>query len=406
MTTRTDNLRATIRDIRDGLRSRAGRTALTFFAMVIGFASLTILLAVLGGLEDKSQRIVKELGINVAAIIRPTTPADKTTGAELQERHRDILARNFPDCLFSTVRRFDIPTTGKDKVLTVIATDGDLARVRQWRLVEGRFLDPGDVESRRRAAVVSRPLSGRWKWKTGDLIELRGSLFRVVGVLETGSGGLEPEMDTGAWMYGELVVFIPKTLGSLWLADWDGPHPPVDAIFMSVPASRDFDRAVESGRRLLSQADIRAGDPSWILPSSLRAGVKSLQKTIAWTGGSVSALCLILGGLTLMSLMIANVRDRAAEIGLRRTLGALPRDIGFLFLLEGELTAGAAAIVAGVLVHLIILLGGLPAAFPVKLGAATALIPPAAAIVLAVVFSYGPARAATRIMPFEALRYE
>jgi putative ABC transport system permease protein len=405
MTTRTDDLRATLRDIRDGLRSRAGRTALTFFAMVIGFASLTILLAVLGGLEDKSQHIVKELGINVAAIIRPTAP-DKTTGAGLQERHRDLLARNFPDCLFSTVRRFDIPTTGKDQMLTVIATDGDLARVRQWRLVEGRFLDPGDIESRRRAAVVSRPLSGRWNWKTGDLIELRGSLFRVVGVLEAGSGDFETGMESGAWMYGELVVFIPKTLGSLWLAQWDGPHPPVDAIFMSIPASHDFGQTVESGRRLLAQADIRAGDPSWVLPSSLRAGVKSLQRTIAWTGGSVSALCLILGGLTLMSLMIANVRDRAAEIGLRRTLGALPRDIGFLFLLEGELTAGAAAVVAGLLVHIVILLGGLPAALPLKLNASTALIPLAAALVLAVVFSYGPARAATRIMPFEALRYE
>jgi len=84
----------------------------------------------------------------------------------------------------------------------------------------------------------------------------------------------------------------------------------------------------------------------------------------------------------------------------------LPRDIGFLFLLEGELTAGAAAIFAGLLVHLVVLFGRLPAAFPVKLSASTALIPLAAAIVLAIVFSYGPARAATRIMPSEALRYE
>lgn len=405
MITRTDNLRATLRDIRDGLRSRAGRTALTFFAMVIGFASLSTLLAVLGGLEDKSQRIVKELGINVAGILRQKTP-DSKAGPGLEERHRGILARNFPDCLFSTVRRFDIPTTGKDKSLTVIATDGDLARVRQWRLIEGRFLDSGDVESRRRVAVVSRPLSERWGWKTGDLIELRGSLFRVVGILEAGSGGLEAEMETSAWMFGELVVFIPKTLGSLWLTEWDGPHPRVDAIFMSVPASRDFGRAVETGRRLLSQPDMRAGIPSWVLPDSLRAGVKNLQRTIAWTGGSVSALCLILGGLTLMSLMIANVRDRVSEIGLRRALGAMPRDIAFLFFLEGELTAGAAAVAAGLLVHLVFLLGGPPTPFPLKLSASTALIPLAAAVILAAVFSYGPAHAAARIMPSEALRYE
>jgi len=405
MKTRTVDLRATLRDIRDGLRSRSGRTALTFFAMVIGFASLSILLAVLGGLEDKSQHIIKELGINVAGILRQQIP-DSKTGPGLEERHREILARNFPDCLFSTVRRFDVPTTGKDKSLTVIATDGDLARVRQWRLIDGRFLDSRDVERRSRVAVISRALNGRWDWKTGDLIELRGSLFRVVGILDAGSGGLEAEMGTSAWMFGELVVFIPKTLGPLWLTEWDGPRPPVDAIFMSVPASRDFGRVVETGRRLLSQPDMRAGTPSWILPDSLRAGVKELQRTIAWTGGSVSALCLILGGLTLMSLMISNVRDRAGEIGLRRALGARPRDIAFLFFLEGELTAGTAAVCAGLIVHLLFILGGPPTPFPLKLGASTVLIPLAAAVVLAAVFSYGPARSAARIMPSEALRYE
>lgn len=404
MNTGTDRLRATLRDIRDGLRSRAGRTALTFFAMIIGFASLTALLAVLGGLEEKSQRMVKELGINVVGILRQKAP-DANAAPGLEERHREMLALNFPDCLFSTVRRFDIPTTGKDKSLTVIATDGDLPRVRQWKLIEGRFLDSRDVESRRRVAVVSRPLTGRWGWRTGDLIELRGFLFRVVGILEAGSGGLETGLETSAWMFGELVVFIPKTLGSLWLSEWEGPHPPVDAIFMSVPASRDFGRTVETGRRLLSQPDIRAGTPSWVLPDSLRAGVKSLQKTIAWTGGSVSALCLILGGLTLMSLMIANVRDRANEIGLRRALGAMPRDIGFLFFLEGGLTAGAAVVAAEFLVHLVFLLGGPSTPVPLKFGASTALIPLATAVVLAAVFSYGPARAAARIMPSEVLRY-
>ncbi len=398
-------LGAALRDIRDGIRSRAGRTALSLFAMVVGFASLTTLLAVLGGLEDRSERIVKELGINVAGILSRKT-AEKKGEPGLEERHGAVLALNFPDCLFSSVRRFDVPMTGRDESLTVIATDGDLARVRQWQLVDGRFLDSRDVEDRRRVAVVSRPLSGRWNWKTGDLIELRGSLFRIIGIIEAGHEGLETEMKASVWMFGEFVVFVPRTLGSLWLKEWDGPRPPVDAIFMSVPSSRDFGRTVEAGRRLLSQPDMRAGTLSWVLPDALRAGVKELQRTIAWTGGSVSALCLILGGMTLMSLMIANVRDRIAEIGLRRSLGARPRDIAFLFFLEGELTAGAAAVAAGLLVHLLLLLGGATTSFPLKLGASTALVPLAAAVVLAAAFSYGPARAAARITPSEALRYE
>jgi putative ABC transport system permease protein len=399
------SLRVVLQDIRDGLRSRAGRTALTLFAVIIGFASLTALLAVLGGLESKSQRIVKELGINVAGIFRQKS-VDAKVDRGLEERHREVLARSFADCLFSSVRRFSVPTAGKDEPLTVIATDGDLARVRQWRLVEGRFLDAGDVAIRRRVAVISRSLNGRWGWKIDDLIELRGALFRVVGILDVGNGGLDAEMDTSPWIYGELVVFVPKTLGPLWLKAWDGPRPPVDAIFMSVPATRDFGQTVDLGRRLLAQPDLNAGLPSWVLPDTLRAGIQSLEKTIAWTGGSVSALCLILGGLTLMSLMIANVRDRVCEIGLRRSLGAMPRDIAFLFFLEGELTACAAAVIAVIFVHLVVLAGRLQTPFPLKLGASTVLVPIAAAAILAAVFSYGPARLAARIMPSEALRYE
>ncbi len=398
-------LRATFRDIRDGLRSRTGRTALSFFAMLIGFASLSVLLTVLGGLEDRSQRIVRELGINVAGILRPPdSEIDAAPG--LEERHREILAQNFPACQFSSVRRFQVPTQGKDEVLTVIATDDGLARVRQWQMIEGRFLDAGEVAGRRRVAVISRGLKGRWGWKVDDLVELRGALFRVIGILDAGSGSLEAETETSPWMYRDLVVFVPKTLASLWLEKWDGPHPPVDAIFMSVPPARDFGRTVEAARRLLAQPDLRAGLPSWALPDTLRAGVKKLQRTIAWTGGSVAVLCLILGGLTLMSLMIANVRDRVGEIGLRRSLGAMPRDIALLFFLEGEWTAGAAAGLAVLATHLAILLGGATLPFPLKISVVSVLVPLAAAVILAAAFSYGPARVAALIMPSDALRYE
>jgi putative ABC transport system permease protein len=180
----------------------------------------------------------------------------------------------------------------------------------------------------------------------------------------------------------------------------------VDVLFMNVPADGRFAPAVEAARRLLAQPDLRAGAFSWVLPESLRAGISQLQKTITLAGGFVSALCLILGGLTLMSLMIANVRDRVREIGLRRSLGASTADIALLFLLEGELTAGAAAVFAVLAVHLAFLIAGPPSSVPLRFNATTVLVPLAAAVLLAGVFSYGPARAAARIMPSAALRFE
>jgi putative ABC transport system permease protein len=118
----------------------------------------------------------------------------------------------------------------------------------------------------------------------------------------------------------------------------------------------------------------------------------------------VALLCLALGGTTLMSLMLANVRDRIPEIGLRRSLGAMPSDIAMLFVAEGCLvTAGASAAgiaAAGAVAALGA--GAFPA--PVTLGGTAVLIPALASVGLGAIFSWWPARMAARLPPAEALR--
>jgi putative ABC transport system permease protein len=144
--------------------------------------------------------------------------------------------------------------------------------------------------------------------------------------------------------------------------------------------------------------------PVWVTPEVLLRKVRRLQDTIALTVGSIAALCLVLGGTTLMSLMVANVRDRVTEIGLRTALGATPRDIAGLFVAEGALVAAAAGLVATAGTHLLLLAGNGRLPVPVAVDAATVALPALVAVGLGIVFSYWPARTAARIMPAEALR--
>lgn len=408
----------TLRDVWDGIRSQPGRVGLAFTAIAVGIASITVLVTVLGGLQERSRQIVGELGVNVVGILQHGSDPR----AALEERHASLLAANLPQSVVSTVSVLKVPTLGTEELLSVVATDNALIDVRQWSLEDGRFLDPWDLTHRERKAVVSKTLSEQWNWKVGNVIMLRSTPFEVVGVVEVGGGALDGELGDAGLMLGERVVFVPKTVAPDWKAgrrtlppglavryrspDHRGSRPTVDAIFIRAPSSTEFVHAVLTARRLLSQPDYRVSNTSWVTPDSLIQGVAKLERTIGLTAGSIAVLCLLLGGTTLTSLMIANVSDRVVEIGLRRSLGATRWEIAVLFVVEACVVTGAAAIVATTGTYLLLALGEDLFPVPLKLGPGSVLIPLLVAFAVGVLFSYWPARSAATIMPSEALRNE
>lgn len=396
----------TIRDIWEGIRTQKRRYSLSFFAIAIGIASLTILLAVLSGLEEKSQQMKRALGVNVVGIFQQGKSGTQESLAPLQERHAQFLAENLPDSLFSTTHRYEVSTPGSDKVLSAVATDDNLIHIRQWTLSDGRFFDQRDMENGERHAVVSQTLSQEWNWIVGDRIILQNMPFKVIGIVYSGGSALDIEPGDSRLILGERVVFIPKTVTPTWLIDRWNPQKNIDAIFWRVPDAVDLEQMVVTAQNLLSQRDYEVKNLSWVTPKSLIQEIEKLQKTIRLTAGSIALLCLILGGTTLMSLMIANVRDRVTEIGLRRALGASSGEITLLFILEGCLVTGTAALAAVGGTHLFLIFGKNALPVPLKLGPASLFIPLLAALGLAVLFSYWPAKAAARIMPSEALRNE
>ncbi len=402
---RRSRLGSTLRDVREGIWTQPGRFGLSFTAIAIGVASLTTLIAVLGGLREKSHQIIKELGINVVGILQQGV-VDQNTRTALQERHARLLARNLPSCSVSTIRCYDVPTLGTDKLLSVVATDNYLIHIRQWQLCEGRFLDSRDIDNRERNAVVSKSLSRLWGWKVGNLIMLRNIPFKIVGVVEVGGSALDTESSDTGLMLGERIVFVPKTITPYWVTDQKTLRSTVDAIFLKVSASMDFVQAVSIAQRLLSQPDYKSNRLSWITPELLIQRIKKLQNTIKLTIGSVAIFCLILGGTILMSLMVSNVNDRVTEIGLRRAMGASQWDIAALFIVEACVVAGVAAVVATLGTHLLLVLGRHVFPVPLKLGLTSVLVPLIVALVLGIAFSYWPAKSAAKITPSEALRNE
>lgn len=394
-----------LQDAWDSVRAQKVRVGLSFLAIAVGIGSLNVLVAVLGSLQDKSRRLVQDLGVNVVGILGSRNSQERET-VGIQERHAVLLASNLPDCAITTLSQMQAPTHGTTELLTVAATDDMLIDVRQWKMEEGRFLDRFDLESRERNAVVSRSLSKLWNWNVGNVIMVRDVAFRVVGVVAVGGDALGNEVSDPALVLGERVIFVPKTIPRYWASDQNRSDATVDAIFIRYPPSMGVGSVASVTQRLLSQPGYEVRGISWVTPESLTGKLKQTQKTITVSAGSIVLLCLVLGGTTLMSLMIASVRERIGEIGLRRAMGASEHGIAALFIAEACLVTGVAGLVAGIVSHVLLLM--FRGAFPEPLDPDVANIARLlfVAIALGAAFSWWPARMAARIAPSEALRNE
>lgn len=397
---------AALRDISENLRARPGRAALSFVALAIGMTALVVVAAVLGGLDLRARRIVEDLGADVFVILPDQEAAAAGPTGLLRVRHAEALRANLSGARISVARIFDNVSTDGDRFVRVIATDGELARVRPWRLLAGRFLDERDMQSRERVALASERVAVDQNLRLGDSVTLGQVAVQVVGFIAIEADALENEASSPALLPGERVFLVPRTLDAVWFSRGGTEQDLIHAIYVRAPDPPGVARAMEQAKLLLAQPDLQAPPVSFITADTLLARIRALQSAIRYTAGSVALLCLGLGGTTLMSLMIANVRERVSEIGLRRALGATRGDVASLFVVEAVWLTLASAC-AGLMVGLGLLWAvrdQIPV--PLRLDFATLFTPVLVAVVAGIAFSYWPARLAARIAPAEALRNE
>ena len=396
-------LAITLSDVLEGIRAQPARNALSLFAIAIGAAALAVLIAILGGLNEKAEQLVQELGGNVVVALAPKSSEDD--GApRLSERHLALLKQNLPGCTVSGMRIHRVAVPGHTDLLSVVATDSALPGIRQWQLRSGRMLDLYDISHHERNIVIGEGLAELWHVRVGDTLLLESTRFSVVGIIAIGGGAVEAEFGDPGMIAGERLAVIPHTASHYWASDTRSIEGGFDAIFIGVPAGQQANIVAARSQRLLASPETALPGITWVTPESLVRSIGKLQKLIALTVGSIAALCLILGGATLVSLMVANVRERVTEIGLRRALGATRRDIVVLFGCEAFVITAVAGTLGSMAIHVVLVPAARYFPTPLALGWLSALVPIVAAIGIGMIFASWPARNAARIMPAEALR--
>ena len=403
-----DSMRVALR----GIVANRLRSALTMLGILIGTASVILLVAVGTGIANQVQVQIRNLGTNAIYILteRNTGAGNRGTSAR-----RIRLTKADVKALSDKTRAPDLdivaPTVGTTGTVTwngttyalqnFIGGSPEFADIRNTPVERGRLLTQEDIASHAKVAVIGWTvvdhLMGKGVDPVGQMVEFNGVRFRIIGVqVHKGSNGFQDQDD---FMYAPITTVIDNIVGN------------VDSytIIGARATSKDtLPAAMTEIRSILRQThQLKPGDPPDFIvfnAAALLAAGKAAAKQFQLLLGFVAAISLLIGGIGVMNIMLVTVTERTREIGIRKALGAQRSDIITQFLSEAMLLAslgGVIGVVLGVGIgHLksatmqpVVSPGSVVMAFGVS-------------VLIGIFFGAYPASRAAALTPMEALRYE
>jgi len=404
---RTMLLREILRLAADSFRASKTRFLLTALGMVIGTASVILVVTI--GLTGKNYilGLLEKIGTNS---IEVEYAGGGATASE-RVRYTDFLTREdekavdqqVPGIMFSSPvlemhNRISFGG-GIQKDTVVLGVSPQYQQIRNLIVTSGRFFDNTDDSAHIKCADVTQ-LFAKERYGSDDAAV--GQTFQILGIPFTIIGVVKESMDDyGQSELADESIVIPYSVARYFIGSER-----VNDIYFSmqslseVPAAaREIVRVVQSRHHANSVYKAQT--------------LKDLLTTAAEVADAltailvlVAAVTLAVGGVGIMNIMLANVRSRIREIGIRKALGATYREIKLQFLTEAVLISLAGGIVGcfvGMMLPLSIrLFSGHD--FPVSW--LSVLIALSAAVLVGVIFGTVPATRAAQMDPVDALKYE
>jgi putative ABC transport system permease protein len=417
--------------VRLGVRSLAAhrlRSLLTTLGIVLGVASVIVMLAVGEAARYQAMKQLEDLGANTI-VLRSTKPIDEPN----QQEGQDLLAfgltfadlgrirATLPTVKGATpMREFRKTVRYRDRKLEarILGVTPDFLVQNNIRLAVGRSIDQID-EQRFDNVVILGAATAETLFPTeqalGKTISIesadRPRAFTVIGVAEPKT--LAAGTDVGDVDLSR-VVFLPFTtdrvrfgreLVSMKAGSYQVERLDMSQILVTVDDIGNVPKTATAIQSLIDQFHPRR-DVLVTVPLDLLARAEQTQRMFTMILGAIAGISLVVGGIGIMNIMLATVTERTREIGIRRALGARQQDIASQFLVETLILScggGMVGIALGVgLSHVVARMLELPAIVPLWSPVVAFLVS------LAVGCASGmyPARRAAVMDPIEALRHE
>ncbi|AUM70944.1 MacB family efflux pump subunit [Pseudomonas fluorescens] len=375
------------------------RTALTLLGIIIGVASVVVMLAVGEGSKRQVMAQMGAFGSNII-YLNGSAPTPRAAKGIISEYDLAALAA-LPE-----VQRI-MPVNGAeasvrfgnlDHTSYVGGNDTNFPTIFNWPVAEGSYFSEADERSAAAVAVIGHKVRQKLLKDVADpigrYILIENVPFQVVGVLaEKGASSGDSDADNR--------VAVPYSAASVRL--FGTRHP--EYVVIAAKDAGKVKQAEQAVSRTLLRLHNGKQDFELTNNAAMIQAEARTQGTLSLMLGAIAAISLLVGGIGVMNIMLMTVRERTREIGIRMATGARQRDILRQFLTEAvmlSVVGGLAGIGLALLVGGALLLGKIAVAFEwlAVFGAF------GCALVTGVVFGFMPARKAARLDPVAALTSE
>lgn len=395
------------------LRARKMRSALTVLSIAVGACSIVVMSSLARSGQATLTAGLEELGgarlIDVSA--KPPERAEDKAGSYfegLTERDRDLIFSAVPHVVDRAMFAVMSPSreaSGDGGALhntDLVASDSGLLSLFHMRVGRGRGFSEQENRAHAKVCVVGdETAKAMWSGEALDhWLTIDGFHCRVIGQLAA-----EDRFGLNFGFDQHNVVIVP--LGAL--AAVDGETMRRAEVLLKTDDARHNEIVKRIVNALLVERHHGVDD---FLLFDFRTMVDKFNTMFSMMEAvvaCVAAIALLVGGFGVMNMMLVSVSERVREIGIRKAVGASPRDIGAQFLCEAILLSGgggALGVLTGVILSVLATLA-IRMSTPSWIGALSTTALWAAVVAssgIGVVFGWLPARAGARLPAIEAIR--
>jgi putative ABC transport system permease protein len=388
----------------DALRANKVRAVLTSIGVIIGSASIVLVVTV--ALTSRKYVIsqIEAVGSNLVWAEMVRTPdkvqplSHRLTLADMAE-----LKETVPGVV-TVAGIVDMPMTvvveGRTRPVALIGVTDGYQQIRRLLVLRGRYFDEGDMEAHSKVCLITQDLALRVFGvdnPIGQSIRMGELTFTVIGVFR------ERVATFGLTELQKESVLIPQPLMKYYTG-----QDVLNVLYAQALSPEDVNNLARQMTRLLRSRHPVEAEYDVQTLTAIVGAARAISEALTVVLLVIACIALLISGIGIMNIMLVTVRERTREIGIRKAIGAPRTDIMGQFLIEAFLISGGGAVI-GVLIGIAIPVGVqqlLPGNLRVPISPTSVIVAFMVSCVTGLFFGWLPANQAAKLDPVESLRYE